>query len=89
MNDDDNIISLGSITGGKAKQEEPETPENTYVITDIDGFEWEETGFLIFTSAHCAVMRESAAGALPLLVVPLARVKAAEILEDGEELPFD
>lgn len=77
----DNIISLVPTD---AKQI---TPENDYVICTVDGDELYGTGFLVFTSHHIAVMRDIEQGALPVLVVPLDKVKFAEIVEN-EEAPF-
>ncbi len=90
---DGNVFRFGSIPGGKTDTDTKSTeeiPENRYLITTDNGEEYESTGFLLFTSQHVAVMRDTGAGALPVLVIPLARVMAAELLEDEdvEELPF-
>lgn len=64
-------------------------PQNAYVITDINNCEHFAEGFLLFTSQHIAIMRDTGAGALPVLVMPLDKVFSAELLEDdSEELPF-
>lgn len=84
MNDDnDNVFRLGTVKGGK-DNDEPNIPVNAYVVTDIDDNEFFGTGFMIFTSQHVAIMRDDGNGAIPVLVVPIARVKAAEIFEDEE-----
>lgn len=88
MNDDDeNVFRFGTVAGGKGEEaaEDDATPTNDYVIVDIDGNEFYEHGFLIFTPYHAAIMRDHAKGALPLLVVPIARVKVAAIDEDNED----
>lgn len=83
MNDDDNVLTFGQIKGGKADEDDG-IPENNYIVTDIDGVEFPATGFLIFTPHHCAVMQDKGKGAIPVLVLPLLRVAAAEMVEDEE-----
>lgn len=83
MNDDnDNVFRLGSVKGGKDTTAEETIPVNDYVIMDLDGTEFFGTGFMIFTSHHIAIMKDNGNGAIPVLVVPIARVKAAELYED-------
>lgn len=92
--EDKNVFRI--LDGGKERNvtaivpDSDSIPQNPYVITDVDGEEYYADGFLLFTSQHMAVMRDNAAGALPILVVPLHRVKSAELVEDDEELdlPF-
>lgn len=83
---DDNVFRFGQIKGGKdgggPEEEEPGIPVNDYVISDVDGEEFYATGFLIFTSHHLAIMRDDGKGAIPVLVLPINRVKAAEIYEE-------
>lgn len=99
MNDDDennNIVKFGTVQGGKAQTEDESIPVNEYVIvtrTDDGGTEEHYAeGFLLFTSQHIAVMRDTGAGALPVLVVPLTQVLLAQLVEDDEilddEIPF-
>lgn len=88
--DNDNVFQFGVIQGDKEDikinlvAEEPSIPVNDYVITDLDGNEFYESGFMVFTPYHCAIMRDHGQGAVPRLIVPLTRVKAAEILDDEE-----
>lgn len=80
---DDNIFRLGTIKGGKGTTEdENNIPVNRYVITDIDDDDFFGTGFMIFTAHHFAIMQDQGYGAVPVLVLPIDRVKAAEILPD-------
>lgn len=99
MSDDDNgnVFQFGSVQGGKGtpeKESESGIPVNDYVVVDVDDESWYATGFLIFTPHHLAIMFDSGngAGAIPVLVLPINRVKAAELYEDDtaedEELPF-
>lgn len=80
------------ITGGKSDQEttpvnigqpaQADIPQNAYVIVDINGDDHFAEGFLLFTSQHIAIMRDTGSGALPILVMPLDKVFSAELLED-------
>lgn len=81
----DNIFQLGSVKGGKDNDGDAGIPVNDYVIMDIDGTEFFGTGFLIFTSQHIAIMKDNGNGAVPVLVVPIGRVKAAELYEDLDD----
>lgn len=87
-----NVFRLGSVKGGKDGSEAEAIPETEYVIVTKDNTEYFATGFLLFTSQHIAVMRDTGAGALPILVVPLTEVKMAEIVEidedEEDEIPF-
>lgn len=74
----DNIVSL--VPGQK-----DEIPTSDYVVTSLNGEEFFASGFLVFTSHHIAVMRDTGAGALPVLVVPLTMVSAAELVEDNDD----
>jgi len=83
MNDEEsNIFKFGAIDGDKP--DDSEFPQNEYVILDIDDEEWVSTGFLVFTSHHVAIMQsiKGKDGAIPTLVLPINRVKAAG-LSDG------
>lgn len=83
---DNNILRFGAIAGGKVVSEDDNTiPENDYVVTDLDDDEFFTNGFLIFTPHHLAIMRDKGKGAVPVLVMPIARVKAAELLEENIE----
>ncbi len=76
----DNIVTLAPAGKDAA------IPESSYVVVDVNGEEHYADGFLVFTSAHIAVMREiPGLGALPVLVLPLPMVKKAELLEDDDE----
>lgn len=79
--DDTNIVQFGP----KVVQTTPTVPTNTYAIEDVDGNEYLYEGFLIFTVQHVAVMRNEGDGAIPVFVMPLHRLKIAEIVEDGDE----
>lgn len=82
MSDDDNVFRFGAVKGGKDDKNES-IPENNYVVTDIDNEEFYETGFLIFTPHHLAIMRDMGKGPVPALVLPIVRVKAAEIADES------
>lgn len=76
----DNVFTLHQ---GEKKSELPSYP---YVVEDIDGLVFSEEGFLVFTSQHVAVMRDTGeTGAIPVLVVPLNRVRYAAIDEEVDE----
>lgn len=61
----------------------PDKDEATYLITDIDGNEFEYTGFLIFTSHHVAIMTEVQKGvAAPVFLLPLNMLRMAQMLEN-------
>lgn len=77
----DNIISLVPTT---KDGDDDSFPTNAYVITDVEGTDFYAEGFAIFTSHHIAIMRDSGNGPIPVLVLPLLRVKAAELMEDEE-----
>lgn len=82
--DDDNIFRLGAIPGGKGDKDDS-IPENDYIVVDIDDEQYAATGFLVFTPHHLAIMRDAKKGVVPVLVLPIARVKSAEIFEEDEE----
>lgn len=85
--DDDNIFSIHQ--GGKAANEEETLPQNDYYITDVDDEDYFGTGFCIFTTHHVAIMKDTGKGAIPVVVIPLLRIKSVELVEDDEvELPF-
>ena len=81
MNDTtDNVITL-AVANDK-------TPENTlpfhdYRVVDIEGKTYLASGFLIFTTAHVAVMRDEGNGASPILILPLVRLAVAELADGG------
>lgn len=79
-----NVFSLvhGGATG--PQEDEDTLPVNTYRIVDVDNDEYIDEGFLIFTQTHVAIMRETEKGALPILLVPLDRVRYAEIVDDED-----
>lgn len=86
--DNSNVLQFG-VPRTKAETEETETgdkfPVNNYVVVDIDDEEFYGRGFLIFTPHHCAIMADLGAGAVPVLVVPLIRVKTAEMVTEQED----
>lgn len=87
----DNIRPFRIVAANEAEAEATEDilPQNEYVITTLGGQEFFATGFMLFTSHHIAVMTETERGAMPVLVVPLTNVMAAEIVdEDEDEAPF-
>lgn len=84
MNDDGNILHFGSVKGGK-EDKENKIPTNNYVVLDADNEQFFGSGFMIFTSHHLAIMRDEGDGAVPVLVLPISRVKAAELVEDDED----
>lgn len=85
-----NVFKFGAVTGGKT--EEDKIPQNDYVVVDIEDIEYDINGFLIFTPHHLAIMTDLGEGAIPALVLPIARVKTAVLAslipEDDESLPF-
>lgn len=87
---DDNIFNI--VQGGKTGETpEQSLPEADYEITLLSGNRYYARGFLIFTTHHVAVMRDVAGlGAVPVLIVPLANLEAAEAMDDDEEetVPF-
>ena len=87
MNDDNNIFRLVSEQAPAA--EDTTVPVYDYFIVDTDGNEHFASGFLLFTSQHIAIMRDTDKGALPVFVIPLGNVKFAELAEDDEEIVFD
>lgn len=81
---DDNENNIFKIVSSNT----PETdkiPMNDYAITDIDNDVLFAYGFIIFTSHHIAIMRDEGNGPVAVLVVPLSRVKVAELLDDENE----
>lgn len=85
-NDDTpNVFKFGAVKGGKVEEDKNEIPVNDYVIVDVDHQEFYATGFLVFTPHHLAIMRDFGVGAIPVLVMPIGRVAAAEIYEDDDE----
>ena len=87
-----NIFKFGAVKGGKEVEEDNSIPENDYIVIDIEDNELESSGFLIFTPHHLAIMRDNGKGAVPVLCLPIGRVKAAVLASDlddqYEELPF-
>lgn len=72
-----NVFKFGAVKGGKADDEQDSIPQNDYFVVDIDGYEFDINGFLIFTPHHLAIMRDEGKGAIPALVMPIARVRTA------------
>lgn len=84
--DEDNVYRFGAVQGGKAADDKDGFPSNDYVIIDIDEKEYFATGFLIFTPSHLCIMDERGGkGPVPVFVMPIARVKWSEILEEDDE----
>lgn len=81
-----NVFSI--LDGGKSNEELPVVsdgiPQNTYVIIDSEWNEHFASGFLLFTSQHVAVMKDTEQGALPVFLMPLAFVHHVELIEDGD-----
>jgi hypothetical protein len=73
------------INGGKESTVESEYPMGYYVILDIDDQEYIDYGFAVFTSHHVAIMSDDGGGPIPVLIVPLTRVKACRLLEEEDE----
>lgn len=91
---EDNIYT---INGGKAEdtatpEVESELPNDDYVIVDRDGDEFYGSGFMVFTGQHVAIMRDSPKGPFPVLLLPLDKVKVAQLKLDAyppvEAAPF-
>jgi hypothetical protein len=88
--DNDNVLPFGRQAQATSKGNiSTETgdgfPENNYVVIDLDDEEFYGSGFLIFTPHHCAIMKDFGKGAVPTLVVPLHRVKVAEMVDESAE----
>lgn len=84
--DDDNVVTFGAIQGGKKDADKNEgIPENDYIIVDMDDNEFPATGFLLFTSHHIAIMQDRGSGPVPVLVLPLVRVKASWIDDEVDD----
>lgn len=60
-------------------------PQNEYTIVDREGNQYYAEGFALFTSQHIAIMRDTGAGALPILIMPLDRVHVVELIDDIDE----
>lgn len=87
---EDNVLQFGvprtkTETQAAAAETGDKFPDNNYVVVDIDNEEFYGRGFLIFTPHHCAIMADLGAGAVPVLVVPLFRVKSAEMVSEQED----
>jgi len=76
-NTGENVFKFGAITGGKDNEAEDTIPQNDYFVVDVDDIEYDINGFLIFTPHHLAIMRDEGKGAVPALVLTIARVKTA------------
>lgn len=85
--DNDNVLPFGKRQASN-QSISTETgdgfPENNYVVVDIENEEFYGTGFLIFTPHHCAIMKDFGKGAVPTLIVPLHRVKVAEMVDEND-----
>lgn len=90
MDDEQETNNIFRIVPGGATEDpsDDNLPVNSYVITTATGREYFGEGFLVFTSQHVAVMKETPKGAIPALVIPLTNVESAELIED-EELDED
>jgi hypothetical protein len=90
MNDDNNnIIQLVSKSTNTTVEADMATPVHDYAIYDIGGLTHLATGFLLFTSHHVAVMRETPHGALPVFMLPLTELRFVKLTENNEEdAPF-
>jgi hypothetical protein len=67
------------VQGDKPANDQAAPPINNYIIVDVDGDEFCETGFLAFTREHFAIFADKGKGLIPVLSVPIGRVKAAFI----------
>jgi len=83
-NDNNNIFTL--VAQANSQEAKPSIPEYDYEILNRDGQSFIHRGFMLFTSQHIAIMRETDVGALPIFVIPLDQVAFAEIIEDDEEV---
>lgn len=79
---DDNVFQFGALDGGKDAKKE--IPQDDYIVKDVWGQTYFAHGFMIFTSEHVAIMKETDAGAIPVLLMPLTQVNI--IFIDDEEL---
>ncbi len=88
---EDGSTTFRLITGGKTTEgpPQPALPQNAYVVVDINGDEHFHEGFLVFTSQHVAIMRDTPTGGLPVFLMPLDKVFAVEFLEDDPDEVFD
>lgn len=84
--DDDNIIQFGKPTVDPSKviPEVSPFPTNEYVVRDIDDEIFYASGFLIFTDTHVGVMTPTPQGAIPAFLIPISRLKYAE-LDDADD----
>jgi hypothetical protein len=91
MDDDENVIQFGKAREEREANEVPAGKDNNpfpvddYVVVDIDNQEWYGTGFLVFTPDHVAIMKSGEKMAIPSLVMPIGRVKAAFLEEEASE----
>jgi hypothetical protein len=81
---DDNKFPFGVVKGGKGDEDSEALPEDNYAILDMDDNEFFGTGFLVFTPYHVAIMRDKGKGAVPVLLLPLNRVKIAEVVDEED-----
>lgn len=80
MDDDDdkpNIFKFNAVKGGRDEDTEDKIPHNDYVVVDVEDYQFDVNGFLIFTPHHLAIMQDPGSGAVPALVLPIGRVKIA------------
>ena len=86
-NDDNEPTNIFKFVDGGKKEDEV-IPQNDYLVIDIEDIEYDVHGFLIFTPHHLAIMTDEGKGAIPALVLPIARVKTAvlaSILSDEDD----
>ena len=82
----DNVLQFGAPNNKTGSSETGDKfPEYNSVVVDFEGVEFYGRGFLIFTPHHCAILTDFGNGAVPVLVVPLIRVKVAEMAADEED----
>lgn len=85
----DNVIHIVRNDNEAKGAAETTIPMNKYKITDINSEQKTAVGFLVFTSQHVAIMKDTGDGAIPVLVYPLERVAFAEAVDDDQhELPW-
>ena len=85
MDNEDNVFKFPVVQVGPEETDvNTKFPVNDYMIVTVDNDEYYATGFLIFTPHHIAIMKQTPAGAIPALLLPLSSVKSAELYEDSE-----
>lgn len=84
MSDDNKVVPFGSVQGGKSTEEDT-LPANEYLIVDINGEEFYNIGFLLFTTQHVAVMEDRGKHTVPVFLMPLDRLAFVQLVSDDED----